>query len=91
MLNSLVIKNFRMLEDFSVAKLGRLNLIVGKNNSGKSSVLEALRIYAGEANVNLLKEIAENHNEKFPLAEESNQEFNAQFPYEDLFTGRQPS
>jgi AAA15 family ATPase/GTPase len=35
-----------MLEDFEVKKLGRLNLIVGKNNSGKSTVLEALRDYA---------------------------------------------
>jgi len=49
MLNSLEIKNFRILEDFKVSKLGRVNLIVGKNNSGKSSVLEALRIYAGNA------------------------------------------
>ena len=45
-LESLQIKNFRMLEDFSVEKLGDVNLIVGKNNSGKSTVLEALRIYA---------------------------------------------
>lgn len=45
MLDSLHIKNFRMLEDFEVKKLGRLNLIVGKNNSGKSTVLEALREY----------------------------------------------
>ena len=48
MLDSLHIKNFRMLEDFEVKKLGRLNLIVGKNNSGKSTVLEALREYAEE-------------------------------------------
>ncbi len=46
MLDSLHIVDFRMLEDFQVAKLGRLNLIVGKNNSGKSTVLEALREYA---------------------------------------------
>jgi AAA15 family ATPase/GTPase len=41
MLNSLEIKNFRSLESFQVKKLGQVNLIVGKNNSGKSSVLEA--------------------------------------------------
>ncbi len=49
MLKSLCIKNFRLLEDFQVPKLGRVNLIVGKNNSGKSSVLEAIRIYAGRS------------------------------------------
>ena len=64
MLNSLNIKNFRSLEDFQVTKLGRVNLIVGKNNSGKSSVLEALRIYAGNANQELLEKIAQGHDEK---------------------------
>ena len=58
MLNSLEIKNFRILEDFKVSKLGRVNLIVGKNNLGKSSVLEALRIYAGNAQRELLEQIA---------------------------------
>ncbi|MEI6730675.1 MAG: AAA family ATPase, partial [Pseudomonadota bacterium] len=56
-LSSLHIKNFRMLEDFQVKKLGKVNLIVGKNNSGKSTVLEALRIYAGGANRYLLEAI----------------------------------
>jgi AAA15 family ATPase/GTPase len=34
MLTSLKIKNFRALDDFDVPKLGRVNLIVGKNNAG---------------------------------------------------------
>lgn len=65
MLDSLHIKNFRMLEDFEVKKLGRLNLIVGRNNSGKSTVLEALRVYAnGEGYLfNILKEILNSHDE----------------------------
>ena len=41
-LDSLKIKNFRILEDVTIEKLGHVNLIVGKNNSGKSTVLEAL-------------------------------------------------
>jgi AAA15 family ATPase/GTPase len=90
MLNSLVIKNFRCLEDFEVSKLGRVNLIVGKNNSGKSTVLEALRIYASNANFNLLKEIAESHDEDFPLADSNYLNPNLQFPYKDLFLGREP-
>jgi AAA15 family ATPase/GTPase len=56
-----------MLEDFTVSKLGRVNLIVGKNNSGKSTVLEALRIYAGNGNEKLLKSIAENRNEEIHI------------------------
>ena len=45
-LDSLKIQNFRILEDIEVKKLGHVNLIVGKNNSGKSTVLEALALLA---------------------------------------------
>ena len=89
MLNSLEIKNFRILEDFKVSKLGRVNLIVGKNNSGKSSVLEALRIYAGNAQRGLLEQIAAGHDETYRLKENEQIESDTRFPFEDLFTGRQ--
>ena len=88
MLNSLKVQNFRLLESFQVKKLGQVNLIVGKNNSGKSSVLEALRIYAGNANGELLFKIAEGHDEKYELDEEEHM-FDTALPFEDLFTGRQ--
>jgi AAA15 family ATPase/GTPase len=89
MLNSLEIKNFRILEDFRVSKLGRVNLIVGKNNSGKSSVLEALRIYAGNAHRGLLEEIAEGHDETYRLRENEQIESDMQLLFEDFFVGRQ--
>lgn len=89
MLNSLEIKNFRILEDFKVSKLGRVNLIVGKNNSGKSSVLEALQIYAGNAQRGLLEQIAAGHDEKFPLRKTEQIESDVQLPFEDFFVGRQ--
>ena len=88
MLESLEIKNFRILEDFRVPTLGKVNLIVGKNNLGKSSVLEALRIYAGNAQRELLKEIAEGHDETYRRRETEQIESDMQFPFEDLFTGR---
>jgi hypothetical protein len=44
-LDSLEIKNFRAFKHLRIEKLGRVNLIVGKNNVGKSSVLEALWLY----------------------------------------------
>ncbi|MCD4816892.1 MAG: ATP-binding protein, partial [Methanosarcinales archaeon] len=83
------IKNFRILEDFKVSKLGRVNLIVGKNNSGKSSVLEALRIYAGNAHYELLEQIAADHDEKYPSRETEQIESDIQLPFEDFFVGRQ--
>ena len=88
MFNSLLIKNFRSLNDFQVNKLGRINLIVGKNNSGKSSVLEALRIYAGNAHQELLEKIAQGHDEKHCLDKNVTEGMDVALPYEDLFSGR---
>lgn len=45
MINTLLIRNFRLFKELKIEKLARVNLFVGKNNSGKSSLLEALRIY----------------------------------------------
>lgn len=88
MLKSLIIKNFRSLEDFQVEKLGRVNLIVGKNNSGKSSVLEALRIFAGNAHQELLEQIAQAHDERHFLDKNIKDSRDVSLPYEDLFAGR---
>lgn len=63
MLKNLKIKNFRLLEDFKVSQLGRINLVVGKNNSGKSSVLEALRILAHKGRPQTLTKILASHDE----------------------------
>lgn len=77
-----------MLEDFQVEKLGQVNLIVGKNNAGKSSVLEALRIYAGNANQRLLEELAQSHGEKYGFESEDGGFENESYPFEDFFSGR---
>lgn len=88
MLKSLEIRNFRSLENFQVTKLGRVNLIVGKNNSGKSSVLEALRIYAGNAQRGLLEMIAAEHDEKYRQKDTERAEADQPLPFQDFFTGR---
>ena len=62
-LDSLEIKNFRAFKHLRIEKLGRVNLIVGKNNVGKSSVLEALWIYAEQAEPALLYHILAQRNE----------------------------
>ncbi len=43
-LDNLEITNFRSFAHFRMKSLGRLNLIVGTNNSGKTTVLEAVQI-----------------------------------------------
>ncbi len=45
MLKSLEIKNFRCFESFRLEQLGQVNLLVGSNNSGKTSILEALQLF----------------------------------------------
>lgn len=90
MLNNLRIKNFRMLEDLEISKLGRVNLIVGKNNSGKSSILEALRVYSGEANPELLRRILISHDEYFNITPHQNTESNNNWHgLKNLFTNRE--
>lgn len=46
MLGSLRIKGFRAFDDLTIQGLGHVNLIVGRNNVGKSTLLEAVRLYA---------------------------------------------
>ena len=47
-LNSLEIRNFRAFRDLKIEHLGRVNLLVGKNNVGKTSLLEAIQLYASQ-------------------------------------------
>ncbi len=46
MLPSLSIRNYRNLKSLDIEKLARVNLIAGKNNTGKTSLLEAVSLYA---------------------------------------------
>jgi hypothetical protein len=45
-LESLTIRAFRGLRDVELERLGRINLLVGANNSGKTSVLEAIATFS---------------------------------------------
>jgi ABC-type branched-subunit amino acid transport system ATPase component len=45
-LRSVHIENFRALREFRMSGLGRVNLLVGTNNCGKTSILEAIHILA---------------------------------------------
>lgn len=48
-ISTLGIEGFRALRQLKIEGLGRVNLLTGRNNTGKSSVLEALRILAADA------------------------------------------
>lgn len=53
MYESVRIQNFRGFEDLTVDGLTRVNLIVGKNDVGKTAVLEGLFLLAGQGNPEL--------------------------------------
>ena len=65
-----------------------MNLIVGNNNSGKSSLIEALLIYANSGDEKLLNELAQAHGE--PLLYERDEEENLSTfaPFESFFSNR---
>ena len=78
-LNSLYIKGFRGLREFKIESLGRVNLITGKNNTGKSSILEALALYASGFDLQLMSRLQAHRGAKYsrlvfgkPIAENGN-------------------
>lgn len=60
---SLEIKGFRVFEHLQIERLGRVNLIVGKNNVGKSSLLEALMVYAHQGSPQNIWQLLESRDE----------------------------
>lgn len=46
MLGSLRIKGFRAFSDLTIERLGRVTLVVGRNNVGKTTLLEAVHLHA---------------------------------------------
>ncbi|HTU91297.1 MAG TPA: AAA family ATPase [Gemmataceae bacterium] len=46
MFQSFTVKNFRCFRELTLAPLERINLIAGKNNSGKTALLEAIHLHS---------------------------------------------
>jgi hypothetical protein len=57
MLRELTIENYRCFDRLQVKDLAQVNLIVGKNNVGKTSFLEAVYLYVSKADPKALLEI----------------------------------
>ncbi|MCI0615553.1 ATP-binding protein, partial [bacterium] len=71
LLKSLEICNFRAFRHLRVNTLGRVNLIVGKNNIGKTCLLEALRLYARRGSPDVIIDLLESRDEnKLPTSAE---------------------
>jgi AAA15 family ATPase/GTPase len=51
MLHDITIQNYRCFQDFHIDNLARVNLIVGMNNSGKTSLLEAVYLLVNQGEI----------------------------------------
>ena len=60
MIQKVAFKNFRRFENFPPLTLGGINIFVGRNNAGKSTVLKALQLMKG--NLNTLSNISNRGN-----------------------------
>ena len=63
MINEIHISGYRGLRDLTVEPLGRVNLLVGMNNSGKTSILEAIDLVSQVGEPLVLKSICERRGE----------------------------
>jgi len=86
-LPSLRVRNFRGIEDLSIQRLGRINLIAGRNGVGKTTILEAAWIFARRGAVQTLEEVLQRHNELLTALDE-NHEALVVPDYAALFHGR---
>ncbi len=63
MYNSLKIENFRAFKYFEILNLGQVNLFVGRNNTGKTAILEAVELLASKHEWNILLKSPKRRNE----------------------------
>ena len=62
-LPDLSITGFRGIASLSIARLGRVTLLTGKNSVGKTTILDAVRVYAARGRPSVLSEVLVSHGE----------------------------
>jgi hypothetical protein len=92
-LNNLLIRNFRAFRHLSVEGLSDVNLVVGGNNLGKSSLLEALHLYFLQGSRTRIPELLlarEEFSFKRMRTRTTFRNQDVALAYESLFFGRPP-
>jgi AAA15 family ATPase/GTPase len=83
MISTFKINNFRCFKDFEIGPLQRVNLIAGKNNSGKTSLLEGIYLYTGASDGSDMKTRLKNIRGLEFMSKTMDAEIN--MPWEELF------
>ncbi len=86
----LSIRGFRCFDKLSIRELGRVNLFAGKNGTGKTSILEAVKIYSSRADESVLAELIAGR-EEFISGVKKDSEKDNFLDFKALFHGREPS
>ncbi len=86
-LPDLAISGFRGIEDLSISRLGCVTLIAGKNGVGKTTLLDAVRIYAAGGRYPVLADILREREELTEDIDDDGNEILAP-NWEALFYGR---
>ena len=69
MYSSIRIRGYRGLDSLEIQGLGRLNLLVGTNSCGKTSILECIELLRSAGNCHVLSSIAERRGERSSAGE----------------------
>ena len=91
-LPSLSIKGFRGIKELSIERLGRVTLLAGKNSVGKTTVLDAVQVYAARGQEYVLSELLKSRQEYAIAETEDHSMFRKFVPdFAALFHGRDVS
>jgi AAA15 family ATPase/GTPase len=80
-MNTLHIYNYKCLNSLEISGFNRVNLFTGKNNSGKSTILEALSLFASKGNIEVILRLLQDRgviNTYADVDSHANEEFNKQ-------------
>ena len=88
-LPELSVNGFRGVDQLSIPRLGRVTLLAGKNSVGKTTVLDAVRVYAGRGRYSVLSELLRDRQELTDITDEDGDPI--ALDWMSLFHGRNPN
>jgi AAA15 family ATPase/GTPase len=85
MLKNLRIKNYRILKNLTFDRFSNVNLLVGQNSVGKTTVLEAINLFSRLGSPLFMEELLGLHDD---MLNSHKSEDSLRLPVEQLFNGR---